>query len=161
MWGTWVRSLGWEDLLEKEMAPHSSTLAWRIPWMEEPGRLKSMGSQRVRHDWATSRSLRSGISNFLEEISSLSHSVVFFYFFALITVESFLTFPCYLWTSVFKWVHLCFSLLLFASLLFTAICKASSDSHFAFLPFFSMGVVLIPVSCTMCDLINLLLNHSG
>ena len=47
---TWVRSLGREDPLEKEMAPHSSTLAWKIPWMEEPGRLQSMGSQRVRHD---------------------------------------------------------------------------------------------------------------
>ena len=42
---------------EKAMAPHSSTLAWRIPWMEEPGRLQSMGSQTVRHDWATSLSL--------------------------------------------------------------------------------------------------------
>ena len=43
-------SLGWEDPLEKEMAVHSSTLAWKIPWMEEPGRLLSMGSQRVGHD---------------------------------------------------------------------------------------------------------------
>ena len=47
---TRVRSLCWEDPLEKEMATHSSTLAWRIPWMEEPGRLQSMGSQRVGHD---------------------------------------------------------------------------------------------------------------
>ena len=47
---TWVRSLGWEDPLEKETATHSSTLAWKIPWMEEPGRLQSMGSQRVGHD---------------------------------------------------------------------------------------------------------------
>ena len=47
-------SLGREDPLEKEMAIHSSTIAWRIPWAEEPGRLQSMGSQRVRHDWATS-----------------------------------------------------------------------------------------------------------
>ena len=46
----WARSLGWEDPLEKEMAPHSSTLAWKIPWTEEPGRLQSMGSQRVGHD---------------------------------------------------------------------------------------------------------------
>ena len=46
----WVRSLGWEDLLEKEMATHSSTLAWKIPWTKEPGGLESMGSQRVRHD---------------------------------------------------------------------------------------------------------------
>ena len=45
-----VRSLGREDPLEKEMATHSSTLAWRIPWREEPGRLQSMGSQRVGHD---------------------------------------------------------------------------------------------------------------
>ena len=54
---TWVWSLGWEDSLEKEMAPHSSILAWRIPWIEEPGRLQSTGSQRVGHDWATSLSL--------------------------------------------------------------------------------------------------------
>ena len=47
-------SLGWEDPLEKEMAIHSSTIAWRIPWTEEPGRLQSMGSQRVGHDGATS-----------------------------------------------------------------------------------------------------------
>ena len=47
---TWVRSLSQEDPLEKEMATHSSMLAWRIPWREEPGRLQSMGSQRVRHD---------------------------------------------------------------------------------------------------------------
>ena len=46
---TWVQSLGWEDPLENEMATHSSTLAWKIPWTEEPGRLQSMGSQRVRH----------------------------------------------------------------------------------------------------------------
>ena len=43
---TWVRSLGWEDPLEKEMATHSSILAWRIPWMEEPGGLQSTGSQK-------------------------------------------------------------------------------------------------------------------
>ena len=47
---TWVRSLGWEDPLEKEMTTHSSTLAWKIPWTEEPGRLQSMGLQRVGHD---------------------------------------------------------------------------------------------------------------
>ena len=47
---TWVRSLGQEDPLEKEMATHSSILAWRIPWTEEPGRLQSMGLQRVKHD---------------------------------------------------------------------------------------------------------------
>ena len=47
---TWDQSLGQEDLLEKEMAIHSSVLAWTIPWMEEPGRLQSMASQRVGHD---------------------------------------------------------------------------------------------------------------
>ena len=47
---TRVRSLGQEDVLEKEMAIHSSTIAWKIPWTEEPGRLQSMGSQRVGHD---------------------------------------------------------------------------------------------------------------
>ena len=51
---TWVQSLGQEDPLEKAMAAHSSTLAWKIPWMEKPGRLQSMVSQRVGHDWATS-----------------------------------------------------------------------------------------------------------
>ena len=50
MWETWVRSLGQKDPLEKKMATHSSILAWRIPWMEEPGRLQSTGSQRVGHD---------------------------------------------------------------------------------------------------------------
>ena len=47
---TWVRSLGWEDPLEEGMATHSSILAWRIPWTEEPGGLQSMGLQRVGHD---------------------------------------------------------------------------------------------------------------
>ena len=47
---TWVQSLGWEDPLEKEMATHSSILAWRTPWTEEPGELQFMGSQRVGHD---------------------------------------------------------------------------------------------------------------
>ena len=50
MWETWVQSLGQEDPLEKEMATHSSILAWRIPWTEEPGGLEYMGSQRVGHD---------------------------------------------------------------------------------------------------------------
>ena len=51
---TQVQSLGQEDPLEKEMATHSSTLAWKIPWTEKPGRLQSMGSQRVGHNWITS-----------------------------------------------------------------------------------------------------------
>ena len=56
MWETWVQSLGQEGLLEKEMETHSSIFAWKIPWTEEPGRLQSMKSQRVGHDWATSLS---------------------------------------------------------------------------------------------------------
>ena len=50
MWETWVQSLGWDDLLEKEMATHSNILAWRIPGTGEPGGLPSMGSHRVGHD---------------------------------------------------------------------------------------------------------------
>ena len=62
MQDTWVRSLGWEDPLEKEMATHSSILACRIPWTEEPGGLQSTGLQRVRHDWAISLSLSLSLS---------------------------------------------------------------------------------------------------
>ena len=50
MWETWVQFLGWEDPLEKEMATHSSILAWKTPWTEGPGRLQSMGLQRVGYD---------------------------------------------------------------------------------------------------------------
>ena len=61
MWETRVWSLGWEDPLEKEMATHTSTLAWKIPWMEEPGSLQSIGSRRVGHDWATPLHLNVGL----------------------------------------------------------------------------------------------------
>ena len=79
---TWVQSLDWEDLLEKEMATHASTLAWKIPWTEEPGRLQSMGSQRVGQDRATSLSLFSSLSyiclhlHFIREILAMSISAV-------------------------------------------------------------------------------------
>ena len=63
MWETWVRFLGRESPLEKEMAIHSSTFAWKIPWTEEPHRLQSIGSQRVGHDWATSDSDSDTICN--------------------------------------------------------------------------------------------------
>ena len=53
LWETWVQSVGGEDPLEKEMAIHSSTIVWKIPWTEELGRLQSMGHRRVRHDLAT------------------------------------------------------------------------------------------------------------
>ena len=62
-WETRVRSLGGEDLLEKEMATHSSTLAWKISW-EKPGSVQSMGSQRVGHDWATSLHFTYGYNDF-------------------------------------------------------------------------------------------------
>ena len=116
-----------------------------------------------------------GISNFLEEICSLSQSVVFLYFFALIAEEGFLFFLSFffkfyfifkLYKIVLVWLgflisscsslELCIQMLtsflfsfLFTSLLFTAICKASSDSHFALWHFFFLRMVLIPVSCTM------------
>ena len=63
--------------------------------------------------------------------------------------KAFLSLLPILWNSAFKWVYLSFSPLLFTSLLFTGICKPSSDSHFSFLRFFFLGMVLIPVSCTM------------
>ena len=56
---TWVQSLGGEDPPEKGMAAHSSILAWRIPWTEEPGGLRSIGSQKVGHDWTTNISTTS------------------------------------------------------------------------------------------------------
>ena len=71
---TWVRFLGWEDPLEKEMATRSSILAWRTPWTEEPGGLQSTGSQRVGHDWATSLSL-----SYISEYHSLCRYFSFVY----------------------------------------------------------------------------------
>ena len=89
-----------------------------------------------------------GSSNFFKAISSLSHSIVFFYFSVLITENGFLISLCFLWNSAFKWLCLSFSPLPLA-FLFSAICKASSDNHFAFLHFFFFGMVLITASCTM------------
>ena len=86
-----------------------------------------------------------------EEISSLSHSIVFLYFFALITEEGFLISPCYSLELGTEMSISFLSFLPFASLLFSAICNASSSNHFAFLHFFFLGMVLIPVSCTMLE----------
>ena len=61
--GTWVQSLGWEYPLEKEMATHSSILAWKIPWTEDPSGLQSTGSQRVRHNLATSLLLSANVNS--------------------------------------------------------------------------------------------------
>ena len=111
---------GLEDPPEKEMAICSSTLAWKIPWMEEPGRLQFMGSQRVRHDWATSLTDHLGrLSYFSLIFSGTLNSDGYFFPFLL-----------------------CLSL-------FWAICKTYSDNHFAFLYFFFLGMVLITTSCTM------------
>ena len=71
----WVRPLGREDPLEKEMATHSSILAWRISWTEEPGRLQSTRSQRVGHDWATSLSLSLRVSNLLLIVIISNHMI--------------------------------------------------------------------------------------
>ena len=90
-----------------------------------------------------------GISNFLEEISSLSHSIVFLYFFALITEEGiFISLGYSLELCIQMGISVLFSFA-FASLLFSPICKASSDNHFALLHFFFLGIVLITASCTV------------
>ena len=75
---TWVRSLGREDTLEKEMATHSSILAWKSPWTEEPGRLHPTGSQRDGPDWVTSLSLSFSILIFKKPLFSwwlIRHSI--------------------------------------------------------------------------------------
>ena len=77
MWQTPVRFLSQEDLLEKEMATHSSILVWKIPWTEEPRRLQSMAWQRVGHDWATSLSL-SFLEQFIVEHQGYSFYSVWF-----------------------------------------------------------------------------------
>ena len=90
-----VWSLGWEDPPEKETATHSSILAWRIPWSEEPGRLQSIGSQRVRHDWVTSLSSLPGGSEEPGGLQSMESQKVghnwvtntFFHFQGLITSQ--------------------------------------------------------------------------
>ena len=93
--------------------------------------------------------LGSSPSNFLKEIYSLSLSIVFLYFFALITEEGFLISLCSFWNSAFRWVYLSFSPLPFTFLLFSAICMDSSDDHFAFCISFSWewSWSLPPVQC--------------
>ena len=90
-----------------------------------------------------------GISNFLEEISSFSHSIVFLYFFAVITEEGFLISPCYsLELCIQVGIPFLFSFAFHFSS-FLAICKASSNNHFSFLHFFFLEMFLITASCTM------------
>ena len=88
------------------------------------------------------------ISNFLEEISTLSHSVIFLYFFALITEEGFLISPCCSLELCIQMGTAFLYALPLASLLFSAIFKAFSDNHFAYLHFFFLGMVLIATFCT-------------
>ena len=177
---------------EKAMATHSSTLAWKISWMEEPGRLQSMGSlSQTRLSNFTFQNLALGewshhcdylvrkalfctillcilaasssyllllfppyhfcplcahlcmkcslsISNFLEQISSLCHSVVFLYFFALSPRKSFLSLLAILELCIQMLISFLFSFA-FCFSSFTGIFKAFSDNYFAFLYFFSRG----------------------
>ena len=94
---TQVQSLSREDPLEKEMATHSSTLAWKIPWTEEPGRLQSMGSQRVRHDWVTSLSLS------LKEITMINNIIANIFKVRSVSQAQFLVLhPCYYMSNLHK-----------------------------------------------------------
>ena len=88
-----------------------------------------------------------GISNFLEEITCLSHSIVFLFLFALITEEGFLISPCYSLEFSIQMSVSFFSPLPLVSLFFSAIHNASSDNHFVFLHFFLLGIILITTSC--------------
>ena len=81
---TW--SLGWEDPLEKEMATHSRTITWKIPWVEEPGGLQSIGSQRVRHDWATS--IQFNLTLCFHKSNSICTLFVFFWLITLCMISS-------------------------------------------------------------------------
>ena len=74
---TWVQSLGWEDPLQKGMSTHSSSLPWRIPWTEEPGRLQTMASQRVRYNWATNTSYTPTTALFLNQNATEIKEIIF------------------------------------------------------------------------------------
>ena len=90
-----------------------------------------------------------GCFNVLAIINSAAMNIGVHVSLSDLVEEGFLISLCYFWNSAFKWDYLSFSPLFFASLPFTAVCKASSDNHFALLHFFSMGMVLISVSCIM------------
>ena len=126
-------------------------------WTGRPAILPFMGSQRVGHDcapelkWTCMKCFLS-ISNFLEEISSLSHSIVFLYFLALTTGESFLISPCYSWNSALKLVKLSFSPMPLVSLPFSPLFKTSLENCFAFLRFPLLRMVFVTASCTMSQI---------
>ena len=96
IWETQVRSLDWEDPLEEGMATHSSILAWRIPWTEEPGGLQSMGSHRVRHDWATNTFT-------LQSFTYFTNLTLLISFISLITWKNLSQSP-----SLQEWAHQAF-----------------------------------------------------
>ena len=79
---TWVPSLGGEEPLEKEMATHSSILAWKIPWTKEPGGLQSMGLQRIEHNWATKHILK-GMSKLVDLVDTVFRYHVIFCIFGI------------------------------------------------------------------------------
>ena len=138
--------VGCHFLLRCMKVKSESEVTQSCPTLSDPMNCSLPGSSI--HGIFQARVLEWGAIAF-SEISSLSHSIVFLYFFALIAEEGFLSLLAVLWNSAFKRVYLSFSPLPFVSLLFTAICKASSDSHFAFLHFFFFRMVLLPISCTM------------
>ena len=110
---TWVPSLGQEDPLEKEMATHSSTIAGKIPWTEEPDKLQSMGSQRVRHNWATSLSLHLLIPSSHSILPTPPPSLATQVY--LYVCESFfvlLVSSCHILDSIYKCYHMIFVFLL-------------------------------------------------
>ena len=116
-----------------------------LPLSFPPFFLPSLPLSYERDCWAIGKYMFASISNSLVFPILLFSSISLHWSLR----KAFLSLLAVLWNSVFKRLYLSFSPLLFASLLFTAFCKASPDTHFAFLHFFSMGVVLIPVSCTM------------
>ena len=121
---TWVQSLSWENPLEKEMATHSSTLAWKTPWSEEHGRLQSMGLQRVRHDWVT----------LLTYFTILGANIFFLdWSFDHYVVSFFVSFHGLYFKVYFIWYEYCYSFLLvsickkyfFSALHFPSLCVPS------------------------------------
>ena len=109
MWETWVWSLGQEDPLEKEMATHSSILAWRVSWTEEPGRLQSAGSRRVRHNWATSL-----------HFSSHTHQCLLFVVILMVVILTGMSWYLYLIVILF-----CISLMIVIFSIFSCACWLS------------------------------------
>ena len=122
--------VGCHFLLRCMKVKSESEVTQSCPTLSDPMNCSLPGSSI--HGIFQARVLEWGAIAF-SEISSLSHSIVFLYFFALIAEEGFLSLLAVLWNSAFKRVYLSFSPLPFVSLLFTAIWKASSDNHFAFL----------------------------